>query len=128
VPGLDITPPLPKGSQLIQAYGDGTFRISGAVHTGSVLVFPARTVPWPVTAPGHVTLESLAEVTAGVEPGQILVVGCGPRSVPPPAGLADGLRDAGIALEWMDTGAACRTYNVLLIDGRAVTAALIAID
>ncbi len=127
MPGLDITPPLPRDSQLIQAYGDGGFRISSEAHTGSVLVFPLRTVAWPVTAPDHITLASLAEVTAGAGPGQILVVGCGPRSLPPPPGLADALRGAGIALEWMDTGAACRTYNVLLIDGRAVSAALIAI-
>ena len=128
MPGLDITPPLPKGSQLVQAYGGGTFRITGEVHTGSVLVFPTRTVAWAPTAPDHVTLESLAEVTAGVAPNQILVVGCGARFVPPPAGLREGLKDAGVALEWMDTGAACRTYNVLLIDDRVVSAALIAID
>jgi len=128
MPGLDITPPLPKGSQLIQAYGDGNFRITGEVHSGSVLVFPTRTLPWAATAPEHVVLESLAEVTASVEAGQILVVGCGARFVPPPEGLREGLKDAGVALEWMDTGAACRTYNVLLIDGRVVSAALIAVD
>ncbi len=127
MPGLDITPPLPRGSQLIQAYGDLAFRISSTAHAGSVLVFPQRTVAWPVTEPAGVTLESLAEVTAGAEPGRILVVGCGARFLPPPAGLREGLRDAGLVLEWMDTGAACRTYNVLLIDDRPVTAALIAI-
>lgn len=127
MPGLDITPPLPPGSQLIQGYGDGGFRVSGVVHSGSVLVFPKRTVDWPVTVAGDITLDSLAEVTASVGVNQILVVGCGSRFAPPPSGLREGLRNAGIALEWMDTGAACRTYNVLLIDDRAVTAALIAI-
>lgn len=127
VPGLDITPPLPHGSQLIQGYGDGAFRVSGAVHGGSVLVFPTRTVAWSVTEAADVTVESLAEVTQGVQANQILVLGCGACFVPPPPGLREGLRDAGICLEWMDTGAACRTYNVLLIDGRAVAAALIAI-
>ncbi len=127
MPGLDITPPLPLGSQLIQGYGDGNFRISGEVHGGSVVVFPKRTVSWPVTEPADVTLASLAGAMENVEANQILVVGCGPRAVPPPSGLREGLRAAGIALEWMDTGAACRTYNVLLIDDRAVTAALIAI-
>jgi uncharacterized protein len=128
LPGLDITPPLPPGSQLIQGYGDGGFRISGTVHSASVLVFPKRTVAWPVTVAADITLDSLAEVAASVEANQILVVGCGSRFAPPPAGLGEELREAGISLEWMDTGAACRTYNVLLIDDRAVTAALIAIS
>ncbi len=127
MPGLDITPPLPPGSQLIQGYGDGGFRISGTVHSGSVLVFPKRTVAWPVTVAADITLASLAEATASVETNHILVVGCGSGFAPPPSGLREALRDAGFALEWMNTGAACRTYNVLLIDGRAVTAALIAI-
>ena len=126
--GLDITPPLPQGSQLIQAYGDGGFRITGEVHSGSVLVFPDRTVAWAVAEVADMTLESLAEVTQAARPNQILVVGCGSRPVPPPEDLRQRLRDAGIVLEWMDTGAACRTYNVLLIDDRPVTAALIAID
>jgi len=128
MPGLDITPPLPEGSQLIQAYGNGTFRITGETHSGSVIVFPTRTVAWSVTAPDQITLESLSDVTASVEANQILVVGCGPRALPPPAGLREGLKEAGVVLEWMDTGAACRTYNVLLIDDRVVSAALIAID
>ena len=127
MPGLDITPPLPPGSQLIQGYGDGGFRVSGVVHSGSLLVFPKRTIAWPVTVTADITLDSLVEVTATVEAHHILVIGCGSHFAPPPSGLRDGLRDAGIALEWMDTGAACRTYNVLLIDDRAVTAALIAI-
>lgn len=127
MPGLDITPPLPKDSQLIQAYGDGGFRVAGQSYRGSVLVFPTRTVAWAATDVASLTLDSLAGVTDSPQANQILVIGCGARSVPPPEGLREGLRDAGVALEWMDTGAACRTFNVLLIDDRPVAAALIAI-
>jgi uncharacterized protein len=127
VPGLDITPRLPAGSQLIQGYGDGGFRIAGEVHRGSVLILPERTMPWSALDQEGITLDSLAEVTAAPSPSRILVVGSGLGFVPPPEGLGESLRAAGVALEWMDTGAACRTFNVLLIEGRDVAAALIAI-
>ena len=58
----------------------------------------------------------------------ILVVGCGAAFEPPPSGLREGLSEKGVVLEWMDTGAACRTFNVLLAEDRACAAALIAVD
>jgi uncharacterized protein len=125
VPGLDITPRVPAGRQLIQGYGDGGFRIAGEVHRGPVLVLPERTLPWSVLDPEGITADSLAELTANVTSSRILVVGCGSRFVPRPESLGENLRGAGVALEWMDTGAACRTFNVLLIEGRDVAAALI---
>ncbi len=127
MPGPDITPRLPAGSQLIQGYGDGGFRIAGKVHRGSVLILPERTMLWSVLDQEDITPDSLAEVTAASTPSRILVVGSGLHFVPRPEGLGGSLRAAGIALEWMDTGAACRTFNVLLIEGRDVAAALIAI-
>ena len=59
---------------------------------------------------------------------RILVVGCGRAFTPKPPHLDAELRAAGIGVEWMDTGAACRTFNVLLLEDREVAAALIAID
>ena len=91
------------------------------------MVWPERTVSWPVGEAAAVTPESLAPVTAAEEPTDILLIGCGARFGPPPAGLREALRAAGIALEWMDTGAACRTFNVLLAEDRRVVAALIAV-
>jgi len=127
VPGLDITPRLPAGRQLIQGYGDGGFRIAGEIHRGPVLILPERTMPWSALDPEGISPASLAEVMADATSGRILVIGCGRRFVPPPESLGESLRQAGIALEWMDTGAACRTFNVLLIEGRDVAAALIAV-
>ena len=76
-----------------------------------------------------VTSESLAEVTAAGRAGEveILLLGCGPRMAPVPRPLRETLRAAGIVIEAMDTGAACRTYNVLMSEGRRVAAALIAV-
>ena len=83
---------------------------------------------WPVEGPAEITAEGLAAVHGISDPLEILIVGCGPAFLPEPAGLRTALKEAGLSLEWMDTGAACRTYNVLVGEDRRVVAALIAVD
>ena len=126
---MDVTPLIPAGRQIIESYGGGRFRVSGSVFEGSVLVLTDRTLPWPVADIAVATFESLAAVAEASRAGAIdlLLLGCGTRMAPPPAGLRQALRDLGVVLEPMDTGAACRTYNVLMAEGRRVAAALIAI-
>ena len=124
---LDITPQVAQGRQLVQGYGDGQFRIADIRHTGSVLVFPDETHAWPVTTADDITTDALAAVLARADTLDLLVVGCGPVFMAPPQALRDYLRGFAIALEWMDTGAACRTYNVLLTEDRRAAAALIAV-
>jgi uncharacterized protein len=121
---MDLTPLVPVGRQVIERYGASGFRVSGAIWHGSVLVFPDRTLPWTATGPMVVTWETLMPV---VEHGgvQILLLGLGNRTGIVAGDLRAALRKTGIALEPMDTGAACRTYNVLLAEDRAVAAALI---
>ncbi len=121
---LDITPQVPKGRQIVNAYGDGGFKISGAPFEGSVLVFLEETVSWS----GDLTLEALQPVIGHASKPTILVVGCGPDFTLPPEDLRQSLQDHGIVLEWMDTPAACRTYNVLAIEERDVAAALVAVE
>jgi len=121
---LDITPEVPQGRQIVKAYGDGGFNISGAAHDGSVLVFLDQTVVWS----GDLSVEALAPVIEHREKPDILVVGCGPAFRLPNEDLRVALKEYAIVLEWMDTAAACRTYNVLAIEERAVAAALIAVD
>jgi uncharacterized protein len=128
VPAIDISPRLGKEWQRIESYGGGGFKISGQRYTGSLLVFPTRVVPWSATTPGDVTMALLGEVTAAAAALQVLLIGCGRTFVAPPVGLLPQLREAHTPAEWMDTGAACRTYNVLLLEGRRVAAALIAVD
>lgn len=113
--------------QYIEAYGGGGFRVSGARFAGSVLVRPDRTLAWPVSRHADVTLESLAALTAEASLLEILLIGCGASNQLLPRALRDGLRDLGIVPEAMDTGAACRTYNVLMAEDRRVAAALLAI-
>ncbi len=124
---MDITPLIPAGRGLIQAYGEGGFRIAGARVAGSVLVFLDRVASWPVERFAEVTLASLEEVLAETPKVELLLVGCGQRPLPAPPSLSEGLRGAGVAAEFMDTGAACRTFNVLLAEERRVAAALIAV-
>ncbi len=124
---MDLTPLIPAGRQVIERYGPSGFRVAGVIWRGSVLVFPDLTLPWTAAAPAAVTVESLKPV---VEHGgvRILLLGLG-RRMPTIAGeLRAALRQAGIALEPMDTSAACRTYNVLLAEDRRVAAALIPPD
>jgi len=120
---MDITPIVPGDRQLVQAYGDGAFRISGRQHTGSVLVFPDQVVPWS----GEINADGLAEVLARAASIEILIIGCGPSMTLIPSRLRHTLREAGIVIEPMDTGAGCRTYNVLLTEDRRVAAALVAV-
>ncbi len=121
---MDLTPLIPAGRQVIESYGRDAFRVSGIDHRGSVLVFPQETLAWGPSRMTEVSLESLSTVTArgGVE---ILLLGCGARMEMVPRALRQALRDAGIVVDAMDTGAACRTYNVLLSEERRVAAALL---
>jgi len=125
---MDVTPLVPKGRQLINGYGDGGFRISGTRHEGSVWVLPDVTIAWPVTQLSEADPERMRELIAqAVEHVEILLIGTGKAMLPLPKALREICREAGIAVEQMDTGAACRTYNVLLTEERAVAAALIAV-
>lgn len=124
---MDFTPIIPAERQVIQAYGDGHFRISGVVHEGSVIVLPERTLAWSAKATVGLTLDSLAGVVAAEPRVELLLIGCGHGPAPIAAELRAALRARGIVVEVMDTGAACRTYNVLLAEERRVAAALIAI-
>jgi uncharacterized protein len=124
---LDITPAVPAGRQLIEAYRPGGFRIAGVQHEGSVLVLPEHTLGWPVGAPGEISAASLAPITTAEPAVEILILGLGARFGLIGNELRAALRAHGITIEAMTTDAACRTYNVLLTEDRRVAAALIAL-
>jgi len=128
---MDVTPLVPEGVQLIQSYGDGGFRIAQILHRGPILVMPESTVAWPVapaTALFPLVLSDL-EPILGAEPGfDILLIGTGPTQVFIPPALRQQIRARGPVAEMMDTGAACRTFNLLLAEGRRVAAALLPVE
>ena len=102
--------------------------MTGHSFDGSVLVWPDRTERWPVADADGLSVDSLSPVLDGADPPDILLIGCGPRFLPMPPGLIADVRARGPVVEWMDTGAACRTFNVLMIEERRAVAALIAIQ
>jgi uncharacterized protein len=124
---MDLTPLIPSGRQIVESYGEGRFRVTGQLHQGAILVLPERTMAWPVAAATEASLENLEPILAAGRERKVelLLFGQGPRMLLVPPALRQGLREAGIVLEPMDTGAACRTYNVLMAEGRLVAAALI---
>ena len=121
---MDLTPVATASRQIIERYAASGFRVSGVIYHGPVLVFPDLTVAWEAASVPDLTWETLAPVIehGGVE---ILLLGLGRSTSAIPAALRTTLRTAGVALEAMDTGAACRTYNVLVAEDRRVAAALI---
>ncbi len=125
---VDVTPMIPAGRQVVEAYGGGGFRVAGVAYQGSVLVLPERTLAWSVGDISDITLESLEAVLAGSDGLEVLLLGCGAKAAFISPALRAAVRAAGPVLEAMGTGAACRTYNVLLSEERRVAAALIAVD
>jgi uncharacterized protein len=112
----------------IDAFGGGGFRVSGVWHDGSLLIVNDQAGPWPVAAFADLTPEALQPVVAaGRAEVEFLLLGVGARNAQPPRAIRDSLLAAGIGLEFMDTAAAARLYNVLTSEGRRIAAALIAI-
>jgi uncharacterized protein len=110
----------------IDAYGNGGFRFAGMSHRGSILCLPSGIYAWEPARP--LDAASLAPALAEAKDFMLLLLGTGGKHELPPAQVRRLVTEAGVALESMDTGAACRTYNVLLAEGRQVAAALVAVD
>ena len=115
------------GRYQIDAYGNGGFRFADMSHRGSILALPSGIKAWAVAGMADLTLESLAPLVAEAEAVDLVLVGTGPDIVPLPEAVRRNLREVGIGVEVMQTGAAARTYNILLAENRKVAAALIAV-
>jgi len=111
----------------IDAYGNGGFRFKGMSHVGSLLCLPNGIQAWEADGVDDITQDSLARVIEIAGMIEILLIGTGSTQVFMPPPLVAILKDAGLHADCMSTGAAARTYNVLLAERRAVAAALIAV-
>jgi uncharacterized protein len=120
---MELTPQTQAGRQLIERYGPSGFRVSGVVYQGAILVYPDHTILWETAEPTLDGLRPLIEAD-GIE---LILLGLGRRGAPVARELRAALKARGIGIEAMDTGAACRTYNVLLAEDRLVAAALLPI-
>ena len=124
---MDITPLVPKGRQIITGYGDGGFKINQVFVGGSLLVFPERSIAWDVKDAASLTPKHFQEIMDSLPPVELVLLGTGKSMQMADSAIKTALKARGIALDVMDTGAACRTYNVLMSEERRVAAALIAV-
>ena len=122
---MDVTPLVPEGRQIIESYGDGGFKVSGIAYAGPVIVFPKRCIEWLRASVKDLSVEMLTPVFDGDDAPEILLLGCGPRIIFISPGHRAAIRARGPVVDAMDTGAACRTYNILMTEERRVAAALI---
>jgi uncharacterized protein len=118
---------LPSPAQ-IDAYGNGGFRFGGMSHRGSLLCLPDGIWAWPVNNVSDLTQDALSRVFACGERLDVFLIGTGRDPWPLPERLRARFREMAISVDTMPTGAAARTYNILLAEDRRVGAGLIAVD
>ena len=124
---MDLQPIQRPDQMMIQGYGKGGFRVSDRVHQGSVIVTETRVLPWSIKAIGDLDEASFDDLIAAGPLPEVILLGCGDRMALIPSALKKALRAKGLVIDPMDTGAACRTFNILLSEDRRVAACLVAI-
>jgi len=102
----------------IDSYGPGFFRVGGIVHEGALIVAPGGPASWQ----GFTDFSAILDLAATFD---VLLIGTGPEVAPLPKALREALDTAAIGYDQMSTPTACRSYNILLAEGRRVLAALI---
>jgi uncharacterized protein len=114
------------GCYKIDDYGNGGFRFADMSHRGSILALPTGV---RAVAPAAWNEIDSATIDLALSSGglALFIVGTGKDLMPLPGALRAKLRDAGVGCEIMATGAAVRTYNMLIDEGRQVGALLIAV-
>ena len=115
------------GRYAIDAYGNGGFRFADMSHRGSILALPSGIRAWRISSIAELTEEAAVPIFAEGDALELLLLGTGVEVTAVPEWLRNRLREAGIRLDVMQTGAAARTYNILLAENRKVGAAMIAV-
>lgn len=115
------------GRAPIDAYGNGGFRFADMSHRGSLIVVPSGMYGWDVRTAQDLRPEDCSKLIEELPRASFLLLGTGLEHALPPEPVRKLFADAGIAIEPMSTGAAARTYNVMLAEGRDFGAAFIAV-
>lgn len=116
------------GRAPIDAYGNGGFRFADMSHRGSILCLPSGIHGWVLEEGEALSPDAFDRVIAEAADIEVLLIGTGSTLRPLPRETREKLKAAGISADPMSTGAAVRTFNILLAEERAVAAALIAVD
>lgn len=120
---MKLTDERNAGANTVRSYSPGQIKVGDAVITRSCLISASTLITdWRPQSLSELTLEDL-EPIFGLAP-EIVVLGAGAKQRFPPMEWMAALMSRGIGCDVMDTGAACRTYNVLISEGREVVAAL----
>nr|WP_316653950.1 Mth938-like domain-containing protein [uncultured Gellertiella sp.] len=125
--GIEIRAAHFPGRAPIDAYGKGGFRFADMSHRGSILCLPSGIYGWDAVEGQALTPDLFSRVLQEAADIEVLLVGTGAGLVVLPASLKAALREKGIGSDPMSTGAAVRTFNIMLAESRAVAAALIAV-
>ena len=112
----------------IDAYGNGGFRFGGMSHRGSILCLPAGIWAWPPAEPREIDDRALKPILDAGEGLDFVLLGTGMDLRPLPPHLRERFRALNVSVDVMPTGAAVRTYNVMVVESRRVAAGLIAVD
>ena len=115
------------GRAPIDAYGNGGFRFADMSHRGSILCLPSGIHGWAPGEASEITVDCLSRVLDEADAIEVLLVGTGDDLVPLDRDVRAALRERGVSVDVMGTGAAARTLNVLLSEERNAAAALIAV-
>ncbi|MBI3705552.1 MAG: hypothetical protein HY244_17280 [Rhizobiales bacterium] len=113
---------------LIDAYGNGGFRFGGMSHRGSLLCLPDGVWAWPVADAAALTAAAFELAFARGAALDVFLIGAGRDPWPIPQRLRARFNALSISVDAMSTGAAVRTYNILLAENRRVGAGLIAVE
>jgi uncharacterized protein len=113
------------GRAPIDAYGNGGFRFARLSHRGSILVLPGGIHAWRHSE--ELRPQDFAMVFDERAAIDVLLLGTGTEMLRPPPQVREAFAAHGLTLDFMSTGSAVRTYNILLAENRRVAAALIAV-
>lgn len=119
---MDVTPLISSKNSVVQSYGPQGFKVSGTHYDHNILISPQNVRPWHDKEFKDLTAEDFEELAA--EKPDVILIGTGATMLHLPPALRAALQDKGVNVETMDTGAACRTFNVLMSDGRNLRSVL----
>lgn len=107
----------------IQSWDQGRIRIQGQEYRQSILLGPDGLKPWPITSFTDINAEALASLL--YPEIELVLLGTGQRQQFLPVPLQAPFIQRGLGVEVMTSAAACRTWNVLLAEGRRLAAGII---
>ncbi len=102
----------------VDGYGPGFFRVADQLHNGAMFLTAEGVKPWG----GYADLTPLIDSVGTYD---FVFVGTGADIAPVPKDIRETLENAGVAIEVMSSPSACRTYNILLSEGRRVALAVL---